>query len=178
MQSQPVQTPCSSTHRGQNGSAKLGLSIQTFIHSAMNKTEDSLPKSPRKKREVIRQASNFCFSMIWPHKQSRMTITTKETVDLEQNFDRRDDVSRIIPANRDVGTVKNVNGKAKHRKRHEHQGNVRNVQGRTSKCENRVKQICRITPSVCSVNVCQCAFHQNFIVAVDALHGCVRTITS
>ena len=162
MQSQPVETSCSSTHRGQNGSVKLGLSIQTFIHSAMNKTEDSLPRSPRKK----------------PHKQSRMTITTKETVDLVQNFYRRDDVSRIIPANRDVGTVKNVNGKAKHRKRHEHQGNVSNVQGRTSKCENRVKQICRITPSVCSVNVCQCAFHQNFIVAVDALHGCVRTITS
>ena len=89
----------------------------------MNKTKDALHKSPRKKRAVIkRQASNFCVSMTWPHKQSRMTRTTKETVDLVNNFCERDDVSRIIPGNRDVGTVKNVNGRAKHRKRHEHRG--------------------------------------------------------
>ena len=103
--------------------------------------------------------------MTWPHKQSRMTRTIKETVDLVKNFCKRDDVSRIIPGNRKVGTVKNVNEEAKHQKRHEHQRNVRNVQGGTSKCENRVKQICRITPSVCSVKLS----HRLLLMCVNVL---------
>ncbi|KAJ8273805.1 hypothetical protein GJAV_G00105720 [Gymnothorax javanicus] len=158
-------------------------SAQSSLNQAANKVCDSLPNSPRKKRALIRKlATDFSVSMKSPEKKSRIA---EQMVSLVQEFYQRDDISLIPPGERDAVTVRGSSGKTKLQKRYlvmnmretyltfkEENANVNIDLSKFTELRPVNVLPCSQTPS----NMCLCTHHQNFIMALDSLHGYVPSI--
>lgn len=154
---------------------------KTQLHRATNKVVRMLPKSPRKTKAIIRKlTSEFRLAMKGPEKKTRLTRIAEETLTLVKIFFCRDDISRMAPGKRDVITVRSNNEKEKRQKRHM----VMNIRETFAvfKDENpnikiEISKLAELRPphvllnSQMPANVCVCLYHENFILAVDALQS-------
>ena len=165
---------------------KKGFNTSQGLSKATNKVKKLLPKSPTKKREVVKLLFKQ-IDMTAKVDKARDDGLPGETIELVKAFYQRDDVSRISPGKRDIVTVRNSGGKFKLQKRHLYfslkeafalfQEEYPTIKIGLSKfCTLRPEQVklSAETPS----NVCTCIYHQNFILALDALHSKVPQIPS
>ena len=151
------------------------------LNRATNRVKTLLPKSPRKKKAVIRKlADDFKVSMKWPNKKSRMSRIPNATVTKVEAFYIRGDVSRMCPGKRDVVTVRKNGKKEKRQKQHTSTSikeafvcfkdeNPDIKLGLSKFAELRPEHV--LLSSQMPKNVCVCMYHENFILAVETLHS-------
>ena len=167
-------------------SKKSGYSTQQSLSRATNKVKERLPKSPGKKREVVKMLFKQCNMREdeTEYRKTRMDRIAAETVQKVKTFYERDDISRMAPGKRDVISVKTANGKEKLQRRHlymsikeTHQSFLKENPeihiGLTKFSMLRPVQV-RYS-SETPANVCTCIYHQNVILALEAMHGCDPT---
>lgn len=147
-------------------------------------TKRGLPKSPRHKKEVVRKLFQLHVSPSASASSSptpgRSTAIACETVQLVTDFYIRDDVTRQAPGRKDAVTVRGADGiKSKLQVRHMMYSINETYQlfkeeypntkiGSSKFAELRPKNVllsCKLPH-----NVCLCKYHENFILAVNALH--------
>lgn len=80
----------------------------------MNNVKKALPKSPRKKKIVIRKLVDE-YSEVEDNsvKKRHLLSLGAESIEVVNNFCIRDDISLMAPGKRDVVTVRNKDGKEK-----------------------------------------------------------------
>ena len=97
--------------------AETGLrnsSIQG-LSRATNRVKKILPRSPRKKREVVK----LLFKQLNINKEECLHTKTsterisQDTVNVIKTFYQQDDISRMAPGKRDVITIRSDTGKEK-----------------------------------------------------------------
>ena len=142
----------------------------------------ALPKSPRKKRAVIRKLYVDNIEPI-KDKQNRPTMSalSPTIVKTVNEFYLRDDISRQAPGRKDVVSVKSTEGKVKFQIRHlmfplrEAHAMFCNengsVVGKSKFAELRPKHV--MLSNKLPHNVCLCKYHENFISAINAFHKSV-----
>ena len=120
------------------------------------------------------------------YRKSRLDQLALELIDEVKKFYERDDISRICPGKRDVVSMKSKDGeKVKLRKRHLYSSlkethaifQAEHPEFRIGPAKFAMLRPPQVmlssqTPS----NVCTCVYHQNTILALDALHSHIADI--
>ena len=168
------------------------LAAYSAAHSlarALNCVKHVLPSSPRKKSAVVRKLSNeFGVTVVTPQsRQARSDGISDDTVQCVKQFFERDDISRMAPGKRDVVTVRNEVGKEKFQKQHmimfvkeayaifkEEKPDIKIGLSRFSSLRPQHVLLSSQMPA----NVCTCVYHENFMMAMSALHAAVPSIPS
>ena len=146
-----------------------------------------LPHSPSKKQQVMKRLSKE-FNILpneVNYRKTRLDKIASELVKLIEMFYQRDDISRICPGRRDVVTVKATDGKVKLQKRHLYFGIGEThavFLSEHSEVKFSLRKFSMLHPpqvmlsSQTPTNVCTCIYHQNTILALDALHTYMPSI--
>jgi len=167
--------------------AVAAYSAKHSLNRAVNRVKRMLPGSPRKRSTVIRKLADEIGLQVKEvqQKKTRMDGIPPTVTESVKQFYQRDDISRMCPGKRDVITVNGEQGKQKMQKRHMSM-NIKEAYA-FFKDENRYVKIglskfaelrppnvllCSQMPS----NVCTCVYHENFFMAVDALHAVVPAV--
>ena len=147
-----------------------------------------MPCSPRKKREVVK----LLFKQLNIDKEDCLHTKTsterisQDTVNVIKTFYQRDDISRMAPGKRDVVTIRSDTGKEKVQKRHlyisikETDTLFREENPTTTKIA--LTKFGYLRPenvkfsSETPANMCTCTYHQNVILALDAMRKYVPEI--
>jgi len=154
---------------------------------ALNRVKRVLPSSPRKRGVVVRKLSTeFGVTVVIPQsRQPRSDGISDDTVQCIKQFFERDDISRMAPGKWDVITVRNEMGKNKFQKWHmsmcvkeayaifkeENPG----IKVGVSKFASLRPQHILLSSQMPS-NVCTCVYHENFVMALSALHAAVPSV--
>ena len=128
-------------------------------------------KRPSKEFNILPNEVNY--------RKTRLDKTARELVKMIEMFYQRDDISRICPGRRDVVTVKTTDGKVKLQKRHLYFkiGETNAIfLSEHPEVKISLSKFAMLRPpqvmlsSQTPTNVCTCIYHQNTILALDALH--------
>ena len=113
------------------------------------------------------------------YRKPREDQIPQETVNKAKEFYEQDDISRILPGKRDVVTVKTDKGKEKFQKRHLYMS-LRETHSifleENPEVHIGLTKFSLLRPahvkfsSQTLANVCTCIYHQNIILALDAMH--------
>ena len=163
-------------------------SRKNSLNRAVNNVIKVLPKSPRKKKIVIRKLVDEYGEMEDNNvKKSHLLSLEAESVEAVRNFYLRDDISRMAPGKRDVVTVRTDNRKERLQKRHMYM-TIKEAFGIFKiECPNikvRLSKFAELRPpnvllsSQTPRNVCTCVYHQNMFLALDAIHSHIPDIPS
>ena len=163
-------------------SAKAFGKAVSRANRALNK---ALPSTPRRQKAVCRALIRKRLTEAQPSPSSSPTVKSKppigdETSDLVRNFYERDDISRQAPGRRDSVTIRKDDGTKERRQVRHLTSSIKEVYalfikeyphirvGKSKFADLRPKHVllCSKLPH----NVCLCKYHENFILAVDALH--------
>lgn len=152
----------------------------TSLGKAISRINPSLPKSPRKKKQVIR-ALAIKENIIIPSNTIKKVTLTQFRISLEtddvETFYRREDISRQAPGMKDVVVIRSNGIKTKVQKRHMYyklQTAHRMYTEETGSTISFSKfanlrpvdvQLLRNIP----LDVCLCSYHENFISYTSAL---------
>ena len=154
----------------------------------MNNVKKALPKSPRKKKIVIRKLVDE-YSEVEDNsvKKRHLLSLGAESIEVVNNFYIRDDISLMAPGKRGVVTIRKQRWEGKTTKRHLYM-TIKEVYG-IFKIENpnikvglskfaelRLPNVL-LSPQTPS-NVCTCIYHQNMFLALDAIHSHIPDIPS
>ncbi|CAB4016081.1 Hypothetical predicted protein [Paramuricea clavata] len=84
------------------------------LNRAVNNVKKALPKSPRKKKMVIRKLLDEYGEVESTNVKKRHLLSLEaETIEAVKSFYTCDDISRIAPGKRDVVTMRNADGSKK-----------------------------------------------------------------
>ena len=168
-------------------SSPNAYSASHSLNRATNRLKAALPKSQGKKRAVLRNLVLEFGDDATMRKKTRIGSIQKDTVDKVNSFYCRDNISRIAPGRRDVVTVRDEAGKKKLQKRHlvmsvkecyatfkESNPDVKIGVSKFAEIRPPNVLLSSETPS----NVCQCIYHQNFILALSSIHQYIPDIPS
>lgn len=150
-----------------------------------------LPKSPRKKKVVVRKLFESSFEIPKKPREStrpnHQNAISEETIKKVVDFYEREDVSRQAPGIKDVITVRNSDGtKEKKQTRHlcssvmethalfcsEHG----EIIGKSKFAMLRPQHV--LLSNKMPHNVCLCKYHENYISAVDSFHKIIPDFPS
>lgn len=154
------------------------------LGKATARARAALPKSPRKKKIVVRKLfDTYCDTPTKSNSTYREHIhenaLSGETISKVKAFYERDDVSRQAPGIKDVVTVRTADGsKKKMQIRHlsssileTHQlfcSELGKLIGKSKFAELRPHHV--LLSNKLPYNICLCKYHENYISAVNSLH--------
>lgn len=168
----------------QNSDSPVVYKTAGSLAKAVSRVKRSLPKSPRKKKCVIRKlysSVNGATELETSFERSKSSSLALDpiTVDKVKSFYERDDISRQAPGIKDVVTVKEDGVKEKVQVRHLFSSirethalfcseNEEVTIGKSKFSDLRPKHV--KTSNKMPHNICLCKYHANFILAINALH--------
>lgn len=181
---------CRAKCQGPSSNVTTPFKNNKTLGKAVSRAKRSLPMSPRKKKAVIKKLFESEIGQTDTPSSPHITDNSKripiETVTLVKQFYIQDDVSRQAPGRKDVTTIRNDDGsKDKLQTRHL-QHSIKELYalfkkqyphikiGKSKFAEFRPKHV--LLSSKLPHNVCMCKYHENFIMALEALHDAIPHI--